>query len=1004
MSRRVASSSAWFARAGFTDASTSARFAESPELAGLAEPDGSLLRGIAATAAPDLALKALVRFVEAAGRSDELDRLLGRESPRRARLLGVLGESASLGDHLARHPEHLPAVTEAAPVAAAERVQRLTRAVSASERGEHTAYDALRIGYREQLLGVLALDVTSEEVTDTLPATAEALADLAGAALEAALAIACEEHPEAARRTRLAVIAMGKCGGRELNYISDVDVIFVAEPPEAGSETEPDTEPVSEAASIEAATQLASALMRACASHTGEGSLWQVDPALRPEGKQGPLVRTVASHERYYKRWAKTWEFQALLKARHVAGDASVGAAYIEAISPFVWQAAGRENFVPDVQAMRSRVEQHIPPGEVDRQLKLGPGGLRDVEFSVQLLQLVHGRLDPALRSPNTLQALDALSDGGYVARDDAAALSDAYRFLRSLEHRVQFYKMKRTHLMPTAEADLHRLGRSMHYGGTPGESLVEQWQEHKRTVRQIHKLLFYRPLLLAVASLTPDEARLTPDAAKERLAALGFRDPNAAMRHMEALTSGVSRTAAIQRTLLPVMLGWFAEEVDPDAGLLAFRRISESLGRTPWYLRMLRDEGEAAHRLARVLARSRYAVSLLEQAPEAAQILADGDDVKPRDREAVLATMRAALRRYRDPDEAMTAARVVRRTELFRTALADLVRTIDADEAMIGLTALNDAMIEATLDIALRAYQDEHGRVPVDLAIIAMGRLGGRECGYGSDADVIAVHRGREGVDERDAAAAAKEIIQHMRSLLSAPGPDPTLGLDMDLRPEGKSGPLSRTVEGYASYFSRWAMTWEQQALLRARPCAGDPELGAEFIALVNTKRWPDEGLTDSQVKEVRKLKARMESERLPRGADPKRHFKLGRGGLSDVEWTVQLVQMRHAHKYPGLRTTRTIDALHVAVDVGLVDETDAEVLEEAWVTATLMRDAVLLWRGRPSESVPADIRDGEAVARILGWGPGNGAMVVERYLKLARHARDVMTKLFYGQGDAKW
>ncbi|MDO5699737.1 MAG: bifunctional [glutamine synthetase] adenylyltransferase/[glutamine synthetase]-adenylyl-L-tyrosine phosphorylase [Dermatophilus congolensis] len=1000
MIRRVTSSSAWFARAGFTDAGGSARFAESAELEGLAEPDGSLLRGIAATASPDLAIRALVRFIESAGRSADLDRLLSRESSRRARLLGVLGESATLGDHLARHPEHLRAVTDAVPMGPAERVAHLTRAVSASERGDVSAFDALRIGYREQLLGILAADVTSAEPTETLPGTAAALADLAGAALEAALLIAQEEHPQAATKTRLAVIAMGKCGGRELNYISDVDVIFVAEPPEPSAR-------VSEEDSIEAATQLASTLMRACASHTAEGALWQVDPALRPEGKQGPLVRTVASHQRYYTRWAKTWEFQALLKARHIAGDPEVGAAYIEAISPFVWEAAGRENFVTDVQAMRTRVEKHIPPSEVDRQLKLGPGGLRDVEFSVQLLQLVHGRLDPELRSPNTLKALKALSAGGYVGRDDAAALSEAYRFLRSVEHRVQFFKMKRTHLMPTAEADLHRLGRSLHYApgdATPAEALVGRWQEHKRTVRQIHKLLFYRPLLSAVASLSPDEARLTPDAAKARLAALGFRDPNAALRHMEALTSGVSRTAAIQRTLLPVMLGWFAEEVDPDAGLLAFRRISESLGRTPWYLKMLRDEGEAAHRLAMVLARSRYAVTLLEQAPEAAQILADGDDVKPRDHDSVLATMRAALRRYPDPSEAMHAARVIRRTELFRTALADLVRTIDADEAMIGLTALNDAMIQSTLDIANRTYEESNGGLPVDITIIAMGRLGGRECGYGSDADVIAVHRAREGVAEDVAAAAAKEIIQHMRSLLRAPGPDPTLGFDMDLRPEGKAGPLSRTVEGYAAYFSRWAVTWEQQALLRARPCAGDEDLGAEFMLLVNALRWPADGLTETQVKEVRRLKARMEGERLPRGADPKRHFKLGRGGLSDVEWTVQLAQMRHAHEYPGLRTTRTLDALRVCVEVGLIEQDDAVALAEAWETATLMRDAVLLWRGRPSDSVPADIRDGEAVARILGWGPGNGAMVVERYLKLARHAREVMSRLFYGQEDSTW
>ena len=312
--------------------------------------------------------------------------------------------------------------------------------------------------------------------------------------------------------------------------------------------------------------------MRACATATGEGTLWPVDAALRPEGKNGPLVRTVESHRQYYERWAKTWEFQALLKARTVAGDQELGQAYLDAVRPMVWQAAGRPNFVEDVQAMRRRVEQHVPAGEAARQLKLGPGGLRDVEFSVQLLQLVHGRADETLRSGTTLEALAALSSGGYVGREDAAVLDEAYRLLRTLEHRIQLLRLRRTHLMPTDEADLRRLGRAVGHRRDAAREVVSQWQAQAREVRRIHERLFYRPLLTAAARLTTAEARLTPEAARERLAALGFRDPAGALRHIEALTSGVSRRAAIQRTLLPVMLGWFADEADPDAGLLAFR------------------------------------------------------------------------------------------------------------------------------------------------------------------------------------------------------------------------------------------------------------------------------------------------------------------------------------------------------------------------------------------------------------------------------------------------
>ena len=439
---------------------------------------------------------------------------LGVPGRARDRVLAVLGSSAALGDHLVAHPDHWRAVTEARPLTVAERTERLVAAVGAP--GEAPAVDVLRTAYREQLLGIAALDLTSADPLETLPDTAGALADLAQAALEAALVIARSEVGPDAARTRLAVIAMGKTGGCELNYISDVDVIFVAEPAEG----------VDEEVSTAVATELASRLMRICSASTAAGSLWQVDPALRPEGKNGPLVRTVASHRAYYERWAKTWEFQALLKARPVAGDPEVGQAYCDAVQPMVWQASSRENFVDDVQAMRRRVEQHIPAAEADRQLKLGAGGLRDVEFSVQLLQLVHGRADESLRTGTTLDGLAALSAGGYVGREDAATLGTAYRLLRTLEHRIQLFRLRRTHLMPTAQGDLRRLGRALGHRSSPAEAVVAQWRTQQREVRRLHERIFYHPLLSAVARLSDSEVRLTPEAARERLSALGFRDP----------------------------------------------------------------------------------------------------------------------------------------------------------------------------------------------------------------------------------------------------------------------------------------------------------------------------------------------------------------------------------------------------------------------------------------------------------------------------------------------
>ncbi|MFF2651911.1 bifunctional [glutamine synthetase] adenylyltransferase/[glutamine synthetase]-adenylyl-L-tyrosine phosphorylase [Streptomyces sp. NPDC058045] len=992
-------------RHGFTDPSTAERLLTADGLAEVRN-DPVLLDALGATADPDLALLGLVRLVEAQPAAEDteddggtarralLDTLVAAK-PLRDRLLGVLGASEALADHLARHPHDWQALVT-------YEQEDLHPGVAEFERGLADAADPvqLRIAYRRCLLSIAARDVCG--TTDVAQAAAE-LADLATATLRAALAMACAAAPEDAAACRLAVIAMGKCGGHELNYVSDVDVIFVAEPATAHSE------PAEEGAALRAAGRLAAHLMRICSETTVEGSIWPVDANLRPEGRNGPLVRTLASHLAYYERWAKTWEFQALLKARPVAGDAQLGADYVATIAPLVWQAAERENFVADVQRMRRRVVANIPAQEVDRELKLGPGGLRDVEFAVQMLQLVHGRADTSLRSGTTLHALEALAAGGYVGRVDAMQLDEAYRFLRLLEHRIQLFRLRRTHLVPEDEADLRRIGRSLGMRTEPISELGKEWRRHTSVVRRLHEKLFYRPLLDAVAQLAPGETRLSADAARERLVALGYADPAAALRHLEALASGVSRKAAIQRTLLPVLLGWFADSADPDAGLLGFRKVSDALGKTPWYLRLLRDEGAAAENLARVLSAGRLAPDLLMRAPEAVALLGDAQGLTPRPRAQLEQEILAAVGRAENGEQGVRAARGVRRRELFRTTAADIVGSYGTEEFpaegdpgtlvdLVGgsVSDLTAATLAGTLRAVVRAGWGD--TLPTRFAVIGMGRFGGHELGYGSDADVLFVHEPRDGVDEQEAAKAANTVVAEMRRLLQRPSADPPLLIDADLRPEGRSGPLVRTLKSYRAYYARWSLVWESQALLRAEAVCGDPELGRRFIELVDPLRYPEDGLGEEAVREIRRLKARMESERLPRGADPALHTKLGRGGLSDVEWTVQLIQLRHAGTEPGLRTTRTRTALAAAEAAGLLAAEDAAVLDEAWVLATRVRNAVMLVRGRAGDTFPTEPRELAAVARYLGYGPGHAGDMLEDYRRVTRRARAVVEALFYG------
>ena len=978
------------ARLGFTDA------AKADLLAMRADLGFGLLTEIAASADPDLALESVVHLVDAALTSSALDdrhnalalhRALETDVDFRHRLFAVLGSSAALGDHLATHPADwaelaAPGVDDSRPTPLGLR-STLTNAV-AGKTGP-VAEAALRATYRRLLMGLAARDLGG---TVTFDDVAAELADLACATLEAALVVARAELSPDATPCRIAVIGMGKCGGHELNYISDVDVIFVAEPGASDGDVD---------GALRTATQLASGIIRVCAS------IWEVDAALRPEGKMGPLVRTLASHVAYYQRWAKTWEFQALMKARPVAGDLALGQAYVDAVRPMVWSAAGREHFVEDVQAMRRRVEATVSVAETERELKLGPGGLRDVEFAVQLLQLVHGRADESLRSATTLTALADLAAGGYVGRQDAVLLADAYRFLRTLEHRLQLLHLRRTHMLPIADADVRRLGRSMGFRRNPVGELQVEHARHAWEVRRLHEKLFYRPLLAAVARLPGDEARLSLDAAAARLEALGYADPERALRHLEALTGGVSRRAAIQRTLLPVMLGWFADAPDPDGGLLAFRQVSDSLGDTHWYLRLLRDEGAAAQHLALVLASSRYAAELFMRAPESVAMMADSGDgphqLRPRPAADLRAELLSAVRRYDDAGAAASTARGLRRRELLRVACADLLGMLDSAEVGQALSDVTSATLHAVLDAVVRNVRaDRSGDpLPMTMAIIGMGRLGGGEQGYGSDADVLFVHEPVVGADEAEAAAVAHLVANEVRRLLAVPAPEPPVDVDADLRPEGRQGPLTRSLGSYVAYYARWSKVWESQALLRAAPVAGDADLGARFIAAIASTRWPPEGLAAADVREVRRVKARVEKERLPRGADPTLNTKLGKGGLADVEWTVQLLQLRFAGQLPGLRTTSTLAALGAARDAGLIEPADAETLASAWRLATKVRNAVVLARGMPADSIPTVFREVVRIAQMVGYSPSQSGDFLDVYRRMTRRSRAVVDKVFY-------
>ncbi|MFI7579951.1 bifunctional [glutamine synthetase] adenylyltransferase/[glutamine synthetase]-adenylyl-L-tyrosine phosphorylase [Kocuria sp. M1N1S27] len=1000
-------------KVGFADTGNAQRWLRFPELA---EVDlDRLLEGLALSASPDVALRLTVRLLEG---SPELAERINGGPEASETMFRLLGASEALGEFLIRRPEHLdllaePAAAEPDEIPAEQFRDALLAAVGAdpaartpvaAETGDAVC-SALRVAYRRELARIAIRDVGALYPADHMPAVGRQLADLAAAALEAALAVSRAEAagtwaPDLVDRVRLAVIGMGKCGARELNYISDVDVVHVmaVDDPEGA-------EPLEGTEATRIGTALAAGTARAIMARGTEPPLWEVDPNLRPEGKDGPLVRTLDSHVRYYERWAESWEFQALLKARPIAGDAELGAAYRTAIDPYVWRSAAREGFVESVQAMRRRVTDNIASADAERQIKLGPGGLRDVEFTVQLLQLVHGRTDERVRTQATTDSLGALSEGGYIARQDSEQFSAHYRWLRLLEHRIQLFRLRRTHLMPSGERELTVIARSVRGAADTArpsaDSLLEEWRRIKRSVRGMHERIFYRPLLAALAHLPETDTRLSAESVRDRLAALGYQDPKAAVRHIEALTRGVSRRAEILRTLLPVLLSWLADGVDADAGLLGFRRLSESLGTTPWFLRLLRDSNAAAERLCQILSSSRYVADLLENSPEATAWLGQDEELCPVPFETLWSEIHAQMARHPDPGEAVRMIRLIRRREELRVALADTSGLLDVEQVVEALSDIDRACVLGALHVAEREVYERSGRL-ADVLVVAMGRQGGREIGYGSDADVMYVYAPVGDADPGAAREQAETLLQRMAQLLKAPCSPPivaerVLEIDNDLRPEGKQGPMVRSVESYAEYYARWAQTWEFQALTRALPLAGSDDLAESFRRVIDPRRYPAE-FTERQLLEVRRMKARVENERMPRGADPSRHVKLGRGGLSDVEWLVQTLQLQHGHRIPALRTTGTLRALHAAEAAELVSAEDAAALAAAWRLATAVRNGNVLRTGRRSDALPSKRADLEAVARWCGYPHGGAGRLEEDYLRTTRKARAVFERIFYG------
>lgn len=817
---------------------------------------------------------------------------------------------------------------------------------------DRSTIDTLARWKRHELLRIAARDLTGadrlEEVGDALSAMADEVLD------------GCAELSGEGEARLLAVIGLGKLGGQELNYSSDVDVVFVGT--EGGEEEDRRARRLME-------------LARNC---------FRVDADLRPEGRDGRLVRTTEGYRSYWERWAAAWEIQALIKARPSGGDSELGDRFVEAAARRLWEHPLGADELANIRAVKARGEAEMARrGLSRREVKRGWGGIRDIEMAVQLLQLVHGRGDSALRSRSTLPALTELGAAGYVAERDAVELADAYRFLRAVEHRLQLVEETQVHAVPQDDLARAHLARVMGYQDTPARTALENFDRdlagHQATVRAIHERLYFRPLLEAFTVATGDggdggRAVMGRSAAEARLRVFGFRDAASTRAAVRELTRGLTRTSRLMHQMLPLLLDWLSEGPNPDLGLLGLRTLAASAHSRDRMVETFRESPEAARRLCVVLATSRILVDMVRSDPGLMSELADDARLGRRSRKELVERVDLALEPRRRRARA-AALSLVTRAERFRVIARDVLRIDDVDATASQLTDLAEAVLESAISSVASG---------VPLAVVAMGRFGGAELSYASDLDLLLVF------DDPSQAPAAESAAEKLLRLLNGATPAERLfTVDPGLRPEGAQGPLSRSIDAYRSYYERWAETWERQALVKARPVAGDRELGERFMGLVDRFVWA-EPLDDAGQREIRRMKARVERLRIPPGEDPEFHLKLGKGSLSDVEWTVQLLQLRS-----GVRSQGTLPALEALEQAGAIASQDAAVLAEAYRYCERTRNRLYLVRGAPGDSLPAEPGELGRLARSLETTP---TALREEHRRVTRRCRQVVERCFYG------
>jgi glutamate-ammonia-ligase adenylyltransferase len=998
---------------------------------------------------PDRALQSFVRWFAAVGSPVSYLHSLLRHPVSLKLFCLVTGCSQYFADLLVRNPEYFEILANPGVRGGTKSVAQFTRDIgsllSVCQRVElkrdalrrWKAREMLRIGVRD-LIGLSEMAQTAHEFSNLADACIRQAIEIARFTLPLAAEPASthdlEEGPQdSSDSLPFTVVGMGKLGGQELNYSSDIDLIFVC-----GNDL-PEKVTTSEGRKLDTDGYLrrfAQTVINTLTDDTAHGHVFRVDMRLRPEGRFGPLVRSLASCRAYYESWAEPWEFQALLKARCVGGSAALGAEFLAMVTPFVYRAHRSEAFLEEVRTNNRRIEQKCAlEGETYTNVKTGYGGIRDVEFTVQRLQLAHGGTDKSLRTANTLIALQRLQQSDHLTLTAANELAQDYIFLRNLEHRLQLLQGFQTQTLPPIDdtAERGRLARRMGYRDR--ETFEADLSRRRDRVHAQLESLFYAtaspPALIstrapALWSDLPElldslELPRVQEKLRARLHAAGFTDISAALNALTLPMQGNEfgemppDTPVEFKTIAPRLLALAAASASPDAALAGVEAIALAVPNRAQLYASFDDSPEAMERLIHLAAGSPPLLRLLARhlewmeatlSPDTSSIDTTGlteGEARAQVEQGLAQRLQGAVG-YEAKIEALS--RYYQR-EVLRIGTEELCGIGDNLQANAALTRLAEATLEALLGICSEPLIANHpdsefaAQILHRIAIVGLGKLGGAELSYGSDWDVLFTYSDLPEESPAQQGAAFPVVNSLVERVIAAGGSLTTrnarIEIDLRLRPWGRKGALILAPSGFAEYYRVHAETWERQAAVKARVVAGNPEVGAELVALLQAESF-GHGLSPEEDAAVRTMKRRIEAERL-RPNERTRDIKLGHGGLTDIEWLAQRLQLQHGARFPSLLQPGTIPALAAMEAEGLLPEAEAQALIAAYRRLTRLRNILWLQAGSTQDLLPVEPARIRILARLLIHADAN--IFDTEIRETMAHVRKLFDTYFYGDGQ---